>query len=110
MTGGWDAAGPTGLPYEAPRNPVEELLAGIGADLLDVERVGIHEDFFACGGDSLLAERLVSRINASLPVLISLRDVFEAPRVAGLAALLAERSLTTDEARLSELLADLEIQ
>ncbi|MET0497199.1 MAG: non-ribosomal peptide synthase/polyketide synthase [Steroidobacteraceae bacterium] len=47
--------------YEAPRGAVEQDLAGIWADLLDVERIGRHDSFFALGGDSMLALRLIAR-------------------------------------------------
>ncbi|HEV2844920.1 MAG TPA: amino acid adenylation domain-containing protein, partial [Thermoanaerobaculia bacterium] len=70
---------------EAPRTPVEELLAGIWAGLLGRERIGVHEDFFAAGGHSLLAARLVSRLRGAFGVEMPLTDVFAHPTVAGLA-------------------------
>jgi acyl-CoA synthetase (AMP-forming)/AMP-acid ligase II len=106
--GRWRSAGPAPAMYAAPRDPVEDLLAAIWADLLDTERVGIHDDFFAAGGHSLLADRLVARVRAELPVHVSLGDVFEAPTVAKLAALLGSRALSVDAAHLDDLLAELE--
>jgi amino acid adenylation domain-containing protein len=70
--------------YAGPRSAVEQVLALDWAAVLGVERVGIHDDFFALGGHSLLAAQLVARLRV-LRVEVPVRSVFEAPTVARLA-------------------------
>ena len=65
--------------YRAPARPVEEILAGIYARVLGLERVGVDESFFELGGDSLLAMRVIAAVNKSLDAGLSVRAVFEAP-------------------------------
>jgi amino acid adenylation domain-containing protein len=81
------AGGPelTGEPV-APRNAVESQLADLWREVLQVGRLGVHDDFFALGGHSLLAARLMARANAAFAVELPLRSLFERPTVAGLAS------------------------
>ena len=71
--------------YRAPAGAVEEILAGIYARVLRVERVGVDDSFFDLGGDSISAMRLVAAINAGLDAGVSVRTLFEAPTVGQLA-------------------------
>ncbi|MDX2093741.1 MAG: amino acid adenylation domain-containing protein, partial [Kofleriaceae bacterium] len=71
--------------YVPPRTEAEQLLAGSWCELLGVERVGVHDDFFALGGHSLLAMQLVARIRQTLAVALTVREVFEAPTLGALA-------------------------
>ncbi|GFG50516.1 non-ribosomal peptide synthetase [Mycolicibacterium agri] len=72
--------------YRAPTNAIEDILAGIYAQVLGLERVGVDDSFFDLGGDSLSAMRLVATVNAGLDAGLSVRSVFESPTVAKLAS------------------------
>jgi acyl carrier protein len=77
--------------YVAPRTPVEEMLAEIWTQILGVKQIGIHDHFFSeLGGHSLLATQLVSRVRDSFQVELPLRQIFEMPTIAGLAAAIEE--------------------
>jgi len=90
--------------YQTPRTPVEELLAEIWAEVLRVEKTGIHDKFFDLGGDSLLATRVVSRILRVMQVEVPLRAFFESPTVAGLAERIEEIREKEQGLRISPLL------
>ncbi|WP_297847969.1 non-ribosomal peptide synthetase, partial [Mycobacterium sp.] len=76
--------------YRAPETPTEEILAGVYAQVLGVERVGVDDSFFDLGGDSISAMRLVAAVNASLDTGLAVRIVFEAPTIAQLAPRIGE--------------------
>jgi amino acid adenylation domain-containing protein len=83
---------PVALPdhaLEAPRTPLEELLAGLFAEVLGVDRLGVEESFFEHGGHSLAAMRLSARIREALGTELPLHRVFETPTVAALARAIA---------------------
>jgi acyl carrier protein len=87
--------------YVAPRTPVEEALAGIWAEVLRLERVGVHDSFFDLGGHSLLLMRLLADVQAAFAVEISIRSVFAMPTLEGMAGEI-ERVIYEDVATLSE--------
>ncbi|KAA1242598.1 thioester reductase, partial [Mycobacterium simiae] len=72
--------------YRAPTTPVEEILAGIYAQVLGLDRVGIEDSFFDLGGDSLSAMCAIAAINVALDTHISVRTLFDAPTIIQLAA------------------------
>ncbi|MEV4290411.1 amino acid adenylation domain-containing protein [Nonomuraea bangladeshensis] len=90
--------------FVAPRTPMEETLAGIWAELLGRERVGVTDDFFALGGHSLLVVRLIGRIDAAFGVELPLRRCFDATTVEEQALAVLEEGLS--EAGLLELLEE----
>lgn len=70
--------------YQPPRTPVEEVLAGIWAQVLQQEQVSIDANFFELGGHSLLATQVISQVRSAFQVEVPLRSLFESPTVAGL--------------------------
>ncbi|WP_433195708.1 amino acid adenylation domain-containing protein [Nocardia sp. CA-107356] len=86
--------------YRAPQTPIEQAVAGVFAGLLGVRDVGLDDDFFGLGGNSLLATRAVSRINEALDANVSVRELFEASSVAALAARIVPGSSTGSRAPL----------
>ncbi|MFE6505984.1 amino acid adenylation domain-containing protein, partial [Kitasatospora sp. NPDC057738] len=90
-----------GEPYVAPRTPVERVVARVWADVLGVDRVGIHDNFFELGGHSLLAMRVVNGLASKVDVDVPVRDLFARPTVAGLTAHLAGAPREADPAPLA---------
>ena len=74
--------------YVAPRDAIESVMAGIWAEMLRRERVGVYDNFFELGGHSLLAMQLISRVREAFSVEFPLRQMFEDPTVAGMSAAL----------------------
>ncbi|MEU6066690.1 amino acid adenylation domain-containing protein [Streptomyces sp. NPDC047082] len=74
-----------------PATPVEDVLCGLFAEILGLERAGAEESFFDLGGDSLLAMRLIARIRAVLDAEVGIRALFAAPTVAAVARLVEDR-------------------
>jgi acyl carrier protein len=72
--------------FVAPRTPIEERLAAMLALLLDLDRVGVEDNFFLLGGHSLLGTQLIARVRDAFEVELSLRTLFDAPTVSKLSA------------------------
>jgi thioesterase domain-containing protein/acyl carrier protein len=84
-------------PFRAPQNPTEKIVAEVFAEVLGIDRVGVDDDFFALGGDSLSAMRLIAAINTSLGADLSVPTVFEAPTVRSLSQRLQTGTISVQE-------------
>lgn len=85
--------------FEPPATEVEEFLAALWSELLDIQRVGRRDNFFESGGHSLLAMQLVGRIRSHFGVDLPLKNLFEHPTVAGLAEIIDALSWSTASSR-----------
>ncbi|HEV2799878.1 MAG TPA: condensation domain-containing protein [Pyrinomonadaceae bacterium] len=85
--------------FVAPCTPVEEIVAGLFAAVLKVERVGLYDNFFELGGHSLLATQLTSRVREAFGVEVPLRTLFEEPTVSALAATIETERVKSDAGR-----------
>ena len=88
--------------YAAPRTPLETILAGIWAEVLRLDQVGIHDDFFALGGDSLLAAHVLTSIHDAVHLDVGVVSLFDAPTVAEMAEYL-ETLIKAGRAGLAEI-------
>lgn len=95
--------------FVAPRTPIEQTLADIVVDVLKLERVGVHDNFFDLGGHSMMATRVISRLRQIFQVDIPLRSLFEAPTIEGLALSIAKmQAAQEDQDQMNQLLAEIE--
>ena len=81
-------------PYVASRNEQEQAVAEIWQELLGIQRVGIHDNYFELGGDSLLAVQIISRLRDNLEIELPLPRFFETPTIAGLTEFIETIRLT----------------
>ena len=94
--------------YVAPRDAVEEQLVAIWTELLGLEQVGIHDDFFDLGGHSLLGTRMLSRILAAFHIHVPLRSLYESPTVAAIAEIISRQQRNQEGLEKMELLREIE--
>ncbi|MET0356501.1 MAG: condensation domain-containing protein, partial [Cellvibrio sp.] len=80
--------------YVAPRNDIERILAGIWQDVLKLERIGIHENFFALGGDSILNLQIIARANQQ-GLKLTPKQLFEKRTIADIAAVVTGGEIST---------------
>ena len=97
------------IAYVPPHTPTETVLTAIWMDVLDLDRIGIHDNFFELRGHSLLAVQVIARLEEIFPVAVPLRQIFDTPTVAQLAqqieALCAEAQV--DAGAVAQLFIDL---
>jgi NAD(P)-dependent dehydrogenase (short-subunit alcohol dehydrogenase family)/acyl carrier protein len=86
--------------YVAPRNENEQAVAEIWQELLGIQRIGIHDNYFELGGDSLLAAQVISRLRDNFEIEFPLARIFETPTIAGLTELIETFRLTGPGPRL----------
>ena len=82
--------------FEAPHSPTEEVLASIWSEILKVDRVGIHDNFFDLGGHSLVATRVIARMRVAFGTELPLRLMFDSPTIAALANII-EKGMRHEE-------------
>ncbi|MEO1521577.1 MAG: phosphopantetheine-binding protein, partial [Cyanobacteria bacterium J06633_2] len=101
----WQMESPTTSEYVAPQNAIQEILVAMWQELLGCDRVGIQDNFFGLGGDSLIAAQVMTRVRENFQVEVSLRQLFQEPTVAQLAEAIAQALAEQID---PELLKDLE--
>ena len=97
--------------FTPPRTPVEGILASIWAEVLKLDKVGIHDNFFDLGGHSLLATQVVSRIRNAFSIEFPLRSLFELPTVGGMAEMIEQKvtmPISDPELELAQMLREVE--
>ncbi|MBE7732885.1 type I polyketide synthase [Devosia faecipullorum] len=90
------------IEFVAPGSAVEEVLAGFWRELLGIERIGIHDNFFDLGGHSLIAVRLFRMIKKAFSLDLPISVLFEAPTIATCAAIIAAQAPASDVAELAQ--------
>ena len=95
-------------PFVAPRTPVEEALVSIWAQVLKLDQVGIHDNFFDLGGNSLLANQVISRVISAFQVKVPLDALFRSPTAADMAvAIIQYQAERIDEEEVARIMAEI---
>jgi acyl carrier protein len=95
--------------FTAPRTPLEQSLANIWSQVLEIKQVGVHDNFFELGGHSLLATQLISRVREAFRVDIPLYRLFELSTVASMAETIERMQIEqAGDEKLAQILAELE--
>lgn len=92
----------------ASHSPIEREIAATWSQLLGRQQVGVNDNFFALGGDSLLAIQLMARLQETFRVTLPVRSLFEAPSVAGLADAIAREMVGQHDETVEQLLRELD--
>ena len=87
--------------YVSPSNEIEQVIAKIWQEVLGIKQVGVHDNFFEIGGDSLLATQVISRVHKTLHTELSVNSMFEIPTVAGISEQIVNLRLTTQKQQTS---------
>jgi len=96
-------------PFVAPRTPIEDEVSKLWANILSLDHVGIHDNFFDLGGHSLVATRLISKVVEQFKLTIPLQSLFQSPTVAEMTTVIIEyQGKQLSESELQIVLAEVE--
>ena len=100
---------PLESPFISPRNPIEDQLSNIWAEVLDLDEIGVDDNFLDLGGNSLLASQVIARVIQTFRVDLPLRLLFEAPTVAEMAVAIVQGQVkVADHHDIERMLSELE--
>jgi amino acid adenylation domain-containing protein len=95
--------------FVAPRSPTEEMLAKIWSEVLGIDQIGVHDDFFDLGGHSLAATRIVAQVIRAFEVNVPMKALFDAPSIAEMAGIITVNQISAlNDSEVSEMLRRLE--
>lgn len=95
--------------YVAPRNELEKTIAGVFSEILGLDRVGINDNFFSLGGDSIRGTQVIGRLQAGMHVELPVVALFHKPTVAELSEYIGESEEYIDSDTIADILAELEM-